>query len=221
MSPLSFSYIPEISIILPTYNRAKYLIDCINSVLNQTFKDWELIIIDDGSQDRTFEIINPLLEKYENIRYCKHKNRKLGLSRNAGIQASFGKYITFIDSDDQYKPNHLESRLEYMKANPEVDLISGGVETDGDIFVADYYQPGKLINTLECVMGGTFFAKRHVFFELNGFQNIPYGEDTNLWERAEKKFKTVKIFQPNTYLYTRAEESISKSFTKNIDGNND
>ncbi|MFM6453779.1 MAG: glycosyltransferase family 2 protein [Planktothrix sp.] len=77
----------------------------MNSVINQTFKDWELLIVDDGSQDQTFEIINPFLEQWENIRYLKHKNRKQSLSRNAGIQASFGKYITFIDSDDQYKPN--------------------------------------------------------------------------------------------------------------------
>ena len=221
MSPLNFSYIPEISIIVPTYNRAKYLSDCINSVLNQTFKDWELLIIDDGSQDATFEIISPFLEKHENIRYFKHKNRKMGLSRNAGIQASFGKYITFLDSDDQYKPNHLESRLEYMKTNPEVDCIAGGFETDGDIFVADYYQPGKLINAEECVMGASFFFKRHVLFELKGFQNISYGEDTDLWERAQKKFKTVKITQPRTYIYTRAEDSVSKSFTANIDLNND
>jgi glycosyltransferase involved in cell wall biosynthesis len=216
MSPLNFSYIPEISIIVPTYNRAKYLSNCIESVINQTFKDWELILIDDGSNDDTFDIINPFLQKHENIRYLKHKNRKMGFSRNAGIQASFGKYITFLDSDDQYKENHLESRLEYMKANPEVDFISGGFETEGERLVADYYQPGKYINLEECAVGGTFFVKRHVLFELKGFQDMPYAEDTDLWERAEKKFKTAKIYEPRTYLYTKSEDSVSKSFIANL-----
>ncbi len=216
MSPLNFSHTPEISIILPTYNRANYLSDCINSVINQSFQDWELIIVDDGSQDHTFEIINPFLKKSENIRYLKHKNRKQALSRNAGIQASFGKYITFLDSDDQYKPNHLEFRWEYMKANPEVDFIMGGCEMNGDRFVADYYQPGKLINIQDCAIGATFFVKRHVLFQLKGFKNIHYGEDADLWERAEKNFKTAKIPEIRTYIYNCSEDSVTQSFTPNI-----
>ncbi len=215
MSPLNFSYTPEISIILPTYNRAHYLNDCINSVINQTFKDWELLIVDDGSQDQTFEIINPFLEQWENIRYLKHKNRKQALSRNAGIQASFGKYITFLDSDDQYHPNHLELRWEYMNDHPEVDFIMGGYDTKEDRFVADYYQPGKLINVLDCAIAPTFFVKRHVIFQLQGFQNIHYGEDPDLWERAEKQFKTAKVPELKTYIYNFSEDGICNQFTIN------
>ncbi|MBR8837700.1 MAG: glycosyltransferase family 2 protein [Stigonema ocellatum SAG 48.90 = DSM 106950] len=202
---------PEISIILPTYNRATYLNRCIDSVINQTFKDWELIIVDDGSQDNSFEIVNTYVQNFNNIRYFKHQNRKTGYSRNAGIQASFGKYITFIDSDDSYKPNHLESRIEYMKANPEIDLISGGVETEQEMWVVDYFNQNQTINIRECVTGATFFAKRHVFFELQGFNNISYGEDTDLWDRAEKIFVTRKITEPQTYIYTTSETSNTKS----------
>jgi glycosyltransferase involved in cell wall biosynthesis len=216
MSPLNFSYTPEISIILPTYNRANYLNDCINSVINQTFKDWELLIVDDGSQDQTFEIINPFLEQWENIRYLKHKNRKQSLSRNAGIQASFGKYITFIDSDDQYKPNHLKLRWDYMNAHPEVDFIMGGCETQEDRFVTDYYQPGKLINILDCAIGATFFVKRHVLFQLQGFRNIHYGEDAELWKRAEQQFKTAKVPELKTYIYNFSEDSICHQFGVHI-----
>jgi len=216
MSPINFDINPEISVLLCTYNRDKYLSNCINSVINQTFKNWELIVVDDGSQDNTFEIVNPYLQKINNIRYVKHQNRKLGYAKNVGIQASFGKYITFIDSDDAYNPNHLESRIAYMKANPEIDLIQGGFFTDEDIFVADYFQPGQTINLRECVLGPTFFGKRHLFFELKGFKNIPYGEDTELWERAEKIFKTQKIYEPQTYIYTRAEHSITKSILENF-----
>jgi glycosyltransferase involved in cell wall biosynthesis len=216
MSTIIFDYTPEISIILCTFNRAKYLNKCIDSVINQTFTNWELIVVDDGSQDNTFEIVNPYLQKFQNIRYLKHQNRKLAYSKNAGIQASFGKYITFIDSDDSYQPTHLESRLQLMQANPEIDLIQGGFASDEEIWVADYFQPGKTINLRECVLGPTFFGKRQVFFDLHGFNNITYGEDTDLWERAEKIFKTYKLAEPQTYNYTRAEASITKSVLENL-----
>ncbi|RAM51247.1 MAG: glycosyltransferase family 2 protein [Hapalosiphonaceae cyanobacterium JJU2] len=216
MSSVIFDPTPEISVIVCTYNREKYLNHCIDSVITQTFQDWELIIVDDGSQDNSFAIVNNYLQEFNNIRYLKHKNKKQCYAKNAGIQASFGRYITFIDSDDVYKKNHLESRLEYMKFNPEVDLIQGGFATEEEIFVVDYYQPDKLINIQDCVLGPTFFGKRQVFFELRGFRHFSYGEDTDLWERAEKIFRTRKITEPKTYLYTRAETSVSKSFLENI-----
>lgn len=211
MSPIKFDYTPEISVILCTYNREKYLEKCINSVVNQTYEDWELLIVDDGSQDKTFEVVNPYVERYPNIRYLKHRNKKLAYAKNAGVQTSFGKYLTFIDSDDTYAPSHLQQRIEYLKANPEIDLIEGGFASDEEIFVADYFQPGKTINLRECVLGPTFFGKRKVFFELQGFNNIAYGEDTDFWHRAAKIFKTQKVSDLQTYIYTRAETSITKS----------
>jgi glycosyltransferase involved in cell wall biosynthesis len=211
MSSINFSIKPEITVILCTYNRVNYLKNCIDSVVNQTCKDWELLVVDDGSQDNTFQVVDSYLQKFPNIRYLKHQNRKPGYTRNAGIQASFGNYITFIDSDDSYKPNHLDSRLKYMKAHPEVDLIEGGCACEEEFFVVDYFQPDKTINIRECVLGATFFGKRHVFFQLQGFNNIPYGEDTEFWQRAEKIYQTQKIKQPETYIYTRAENSITKN----------
>ena len=216
MSSVTFDINPEITVILCTYNRLNHLKNCIDSVINQTFKDWELVVVDDGSQDNTFELVDSYLQEIPKIRYLKHRNRKLGYAKNAGIQASFGNYITFIDSDDAYKPNHLASRIEYMKANPEIDLIEGGFDSEEEIFVADYFQPGKTINLRECVLGPTFFGKRHIFFQLKGFHNIPYGEDTDFWERAEKICQTRKVKEPQTYIYTRAETSITKSVLEKI-----
>ncbi len=86
------------------------------------------------------------------------------MPKNVGIQACFGKYITFIDSDDTYLPNHLTTRLKYMESNPEVDLIAGGFVCDEDIFVADFFQPGKIINLRDCILGATFFWQTQSIF---------------------------------------------------------
>lgn len=211
MSPILFDINPEISVVVCTYNRAQYLERCIESVIHQTFQNWELLIVDDGSQDETFTIVNSYVQKFANIRYLKHQNRRQALAKNVGIQASFGQFITFLDSDDAYHPDHLESRLSYLKSHPELDLIQGGFYSEEEIFVVDYFQPGKTINLRECALGPTFFGKRRVFFELQGFQNIAYGEDTDLWQRATQKFQTQSIAEPQTYLYTRAETSVTKS----------
>lgn len=216
MMNLNFDPITEISIILPTYNRAQHLNRCIDSIINQTFKNWELIIVDDGSEDNTFNIVNPYIQEFKNIRYLKHKNRKPGYARNAGIQASFGSYITFIDSDDAFLSNHLESRLEYMKAHPNIDLIEGGFFTEEDVFVVDYFNRDQVINLKECVVGPTFFGKRSVFFELGGFNDILFVEDTEFWCRAEQKYNTQKLVEPQTYLYTRAQTSVTKSFLQTM-----
>ncbi|MBD2136869.1 glycosyltransferase family 2 protein [Anabaena sp. FACHB-1237] len=215
MPSIQFDTKPEISVILATYNRSDYLRNCINSVIEQTFENWELVIVDDGSEDNTTEVVNSYLQEYRNIRYIKHQNRKAAYARNAGIQASFGNYITFIDSDDTYKPHHLKSRLEFMQGNSEIDLIEGGCEMQ-EFFVVDYFQPHKLISVKECVLGGTFFGKRQVFFELSGFNNVAYGEDAEFWKRAEKIFNTYHLKQPETYIYTRSENSITKKVFEQI-----
>lgn len=99
---------PLVSVIMATYNRSGLLQRSIPSFINQIFKDCELIVVDDGSNDNSFEIVNHYMKHHENIRYIKHSNRKLSLSKNVGIAASAGKYIAFLDSDDEYQPDYLE-----------------------------------------------------------------------------------------------------------------
>ncbi|HOI30518.1 MAG TPA: glycosyltransferase family A protein [Melioribacteraceae bacterium] len=193
---------PIVSIVMPTFNRKDYLERSINSILAQTFKDWELIISDDGSSDGTFDIADKYLCKYENIRYIKHSNRKSPLATNAGILASSGRYITFIGSDDQYKPDHIQLRIGYMQNNPEVDMIHSGAEIIGHPFVKDKNDLTKEIHISECVIGGTFFGKREIFFELGGFKDLSYSDDSDFFERAVQKFKVRKV-DWNTYIYYR------------------
>ncbi|NTW83482.1 MAG: glycosyltransferase family 2 protein [Chlorobiaceae bacterium] len=209
---MRFSGSPEISVILPTFNREGHVGNAIESVLGQSYSNWELIIVDDGSSDMTFSAIDPYLMKFQGIRYMKHSNRKPALSRNAGIQASFGRYITFLDSDDIYLPEHLESRIAIMEKNPGTSLLSGGFLFDGDIMVKDRNDPKKLVHITECILAGTLFGKRELFHALEGFSALDYAEDADLWDRASEHFTIMKLDTPRTYCYRRAPDSITLNY---------
>ena len=196
------NFIPDFSIILPTFNRANYLEKSINSVITQTFKNWELLIIDDGSIDETFEIVEIYLQNDDRIKYLKHKNKKLPISLNTGIQISSGKYVTFLGSDDEYKSDHIKLRFTEMEKNPNIDSLHGGLEIIGDEFVKDKNDLTKLIHLDDCKVGGTFFGKREMFIKLNGFRNLNYAEDSDFYER-EKSNYTFKKVDFRTYIYYR------------------
>ena len=192
----------EISVIMAVYNRELVISRAINSLLKQTFKNWELIVVNDGSEDATLEILKGYKSNYNNIRVINQDHKNLSESRNRGIAASIGKFITFLDSDDEVLPRHLEARYNYMINHPETDLIHGGVTIIGDAFVADRNDKKKMIPIYDCVIGGTFFGKREVFEQLSGFNNLPYSEDFEFLERALKIFRVEKVIYP-TYIYHR------------------
>lgn len=114
----------KISIITPTHNREKIIERTITSILNQTYSDWELIIIDDGSSDNTLEF----LKRYVNNKKIKvigyKKNRGVNYARNRGIEMSSGDYITFLDSDDEFYENSLEVIVNYIKKYPKNKILN-------------------------------------------------------------------------------------------------
>ena len=201
MMQLYKSFVPLVSIIIPTFNRVILLKRAIDSVIAQSFKDFEIIIADDGSKDNTFDLVVEFQNKFENIRYLRHSNRKLPINLNTAIQTSIGKYITFLGSDDEYKTNHIELRVKEIESN-DFDFIHGGVEVVGNPYVKDKFDRSKLVHLDQCTIGGTFFAKREVFINMNGFKNIEYSEDSDFLERAKNKFKIKKVDHP-TYIYYR------------------
>ncbi len=194
--------IPLVSVILTVYNRQNSLKRSLNSLIAQSFRDWELIAIDDGSTDDSCAILEEYAGLFNNIKVYKQENRKLAYSRNRGILLARGKYITFLDSDDEYKENHLAERVKYMNRHPETDLIHGGVKIIGDEFVRDRNNRFCFIHLSECTVGATFFGKRHVFETLHGFKENIYSEDSEFMVRAAKFYHIEKLgFK--TYIYHR------------------
>ena len=174
----------------------------IDSVLQQDFQDFELIIIDDGSKGNDRKELLAYVEKYEDkIVYIRHSNRGQAESINRGVLISSGEFITILDSDDEYKVHHLSSCLEEME---HVDLICSTAETVVDS-VEDYYVPdkndlSKPIHLDDAILFGTLFGHQKVFKSID-FKG-GFAADSAFFERAETLFKTKKVFK-RSYIYYR------------------
>jgi len=118
---------PKISIIVPVYNTEQYLEKCLDSLVNQTFKDIEIIVVNDGSPDNSEKIIKSYCDKYTNIRYIKQENGGLSASRNKGVKQATGDYLMFLDSDDWISADACERIIDKLE------------ETKSDILVAGIY----------------------------------------------------------------------------------
>lgn len=114
-----------ISIIIPVYNVEKYLRECLDSVLRQTYRDFEVWLIDDGSTDNSCEICDEYVDKYGNFHVIHKTNAGLGMARNTGIENANGEYITFLDSDDYWEKDMLETLIRVMQEK-KVDICKSG-----------------------------------------------------------------------------------------------
>lgn len=121
---------PEVSIIMPAYNAGKYIEESIQSVLNQTHQNWELLIVNDGSTDNTQIIAESYAAKDPRVKLINQVNSRLGAARNKGIQNALGDWIAFLDSDDLWTSLKLEKQMLVSKEFPDVDMIY----TDGWVF---------------------------------------------------------------------------------------
>ena len=195
---------PLVSIVLCTYNRAHLVTRAIASVLTQSYRNWELIIIDDGSGDATGQAVMPVVKSDSRIMYFYHANTGLARSRNIGITLASGRYTTFLDSDDEYRDDHLSTRIKAMGEQPPPALIYGGIEYVGPAdrqYVLDAQNPGERIHLSKCYASGTFFARTSVFKRLQGFRDLPFAEDLDFVRRARKKgLKITRVKEP-TYRY--------------------
>lgn len=122
-------HMPRVSVIIPTYNTAEYIPQAIESVLNQTYSDWELIVVNDGSTDSTASVMNQFDDPRVRYIYQTHKGRSS--ARNTGIAHSLGEYLAFLDADDMYHPSKLEVQVAHLDHHSEIGLsYHSGVEID-------------------------------------------------------------------------------------------
>ncbi len=206
---------PFFSIIITTYNREHLVERAVQSLLNQTETDWEAWVIDDGSTDQTEAVLRPLLKEGSKLHYYKQENQGVIGAKNKGIELALGNYIGFLDSDDTFKPNHLESRKTILQTHPEIDFLHGGVEIIGNQYVPDCYHPEKLIHLKDCAISGTFFIKQSAMIGLKGFAGDNLTTDAEFFERVKTLGLQLKKTDIATYVYHRdAGSSITKDMLK-------
>lgn len=207
-----------VSIVMPAYNAEKYISKSIDSVLLQTHNNWELIIVNDGSSDRTSDVVdlyNDIRIKLFNIDNCG-----VACARNIGINYVKGDYIAFLDSDDYWIENKLEVQLYYMLCNSNLVMTY----TDYFSFIDEsklipnkQLYPFKISNPTDRLLVFNYIAtltvmvKASVVFELEGFDNTFFGtEDWDFWIRISKRGKLGYINQKLAF-YREHNEGISKN----------
>lgn len=185
---------PLISVILPVYNGEDHLIECIESILNQTFKEFEFIIVDDASTDSTVQLLKDFAKKDYRITIITHEvNQKQTAAANTAIKNANGKYLARMDADDLALPNRLEQQVTFMEENPNIGLLGSWVDiidNDGKILKIWYTHAtnGYLGWNL---LFGTGFAHSSVMMRSDivknvGYYQSPEAEDYDLWSRISR-----------------------------------
>jgi glycosyltransferase involved in cell wall biosynthesis len=204
---------PTVSVIIPTYDRAHLIGRSIQSVLDQTYHDFEIIVIDDGSIDNTEDIVKTFKDK--RIIYIKHDtNKGAAAARNTGIEASRGKYMAFQDSDDEWLPEKLEKQMNVFKtAQPEVGVVYTDMLKIGENGRTEYLHSAQVTNKNLIdsetnnyqawgLTVGTSIIRKDCFDAIGLFnENFPRHEDLELFIRLSKHYSFVHIKEPLVKYY--------------------
>ena len=211
---------PKVSVIIPTCNRAGFLRGAIDSVLSQTFQDFEIVVVDDASTDNTPEIVACFHD--ERIKFIRHKSRKgAAIARNTGITNSKCDYIAFLDDDDEWFPDKLAKQMAVMLASPlEVALVYTGYyivdrasgEITGQMIPTKSGDLSEALLIGNCI-GGTscVLVKKDCFKKVGMFDEaLPPVEDYDLWIRISRSFHFDYVKEP-LLKYNVHPQSISKN----------
>ena len=185
-----------ISVITPTYNRARFLPAAVASVLSQTFGDFELIIVDDGSEDNTPDVLKPFLAD-RRVRYVYQENQGQSHARNLALKQATGDFIAFLDSDDVWARDKLEKQLAVFRANSEVDIVHGDeaiINEQGSVVSLQNMRrySGRITRYLladNSVSITTALVRRRCFDEMGGFDtSVGVADDYELWLRFSARY---------------------------------
>ena len=187
---------PLISIILCTYNRGHLIERAIRSVFRQTWKDWELIIVDDGSTDGSGALLSSFARRTPGVRYFRQENRGPASARNVGLRRARGEYVAFLDSDDEYTPGHLARMARYLGDHRRLDAVYGILKPVGPRtrqYVPDVDHPGRRIHVSRCHATGTLLARRASLRLIGGFRLVPFSEDYDLIRRLGRRCRIARV----------------------------
>ncbi|MBI4341883.1 MAG: glycosyltransferase family 2 protein [Candidatus Omnitrophica bacterium] len=194
---------PAVSVILPTHNRAELLMEAVESVRTQTFASWELLIVDDGSADGTAEAVRAACAADPRIRSIRQANQGVAAARNAGIAASRGELIAFLDDDDRWLPRKLEAQTAFMQAHAALGFSYTRYQFVGGLSGRVRIDPPRLLTTFEellsvnCINTSTVMVRRDALDTVGGFKAVyQLNEDYHLWLRIAQQFPIGALGDP-------------------------
>ena len=210
----------KVSVIIPCYNQGKYVSDAINSVLAQTYKDIEIVIVNDGSTDNSNEIIKTFADKYKNILFFdENKNKGVINARNMAIEAASGEFILPLDADDTIEPTYIEKAVKILKENPNIGIVYCKARMFG---IKNEYWDLKDFDKSNILYENCIFCtalfRRTDFFNVGKYKDyMKFGfEDYDLWlSFIEQGFDVYRIEEVLFNYRKYKEESRSDICSKN------
>lgn len=212
---------PRVSVIMPCFNEAQRLPASVGSVANQTFKDFELIVVDDGSQDNSLDVLTDLAAQYPFLRVFAQENRGAGAARNKGLKEARGEYIAFLDADDTWHPDCLLKLYSKLSSTPDAVLVYCGWQNIGvdagraKPFVPPDYENEQKIETLLRGCRWPIHAaltRKDAIDKAGGFdEQWSSCMDYDLWLRVASKGKIVRVPEVLAYYHHHEGEQITKN----------
>lgn len=210
---------PLVSVIIPTFNSEKYISDTIASVQKQTYQNWEIVIVDDCSTDRTQDIVLDFSKSDERIKfYPLEKNSGAGIARDFAVSKASGKYISFLDSDDLWKPEKIEKQVDFMIKNnlPFTFSFYDCINEQGESLNKRIEAPKNL--SYRQLFFCNFVGNLTGIYDVDFFGKIPISkirkrQDWMQWLMILKKIKTAQPVPESLAFYRIRENSISNSKT--------
>lgn len=208
---------PAVSIVLPSYNGARFLRQSIDSCLQQSFPDWELIIVDDGSTDETDQVIRSYRES--RILSIRHSiNRRLPAALNTGFRMCRGEFLTWTSCDNRYSPDALEVLVDFLRRNRDTDLVYADCNLiDERGRKVGHYQTGPTERLIDHnVIGACFLYRREVYRVIGNYEVASFlAEDYDYWLRTSQQFRLTHL--PRTlYDYRLHPDSLTSKFSNEI-----
>jgi glycosyltransferase involved in cell wall biosynthesis len=203
---------PVISVIIPAYNRSSTIARSVQSVLVQTFQDFEIIVIDDGSTDTTREVVQKIADKRIHL-ICHHGNQGAAVARNTGMQAATGEYIAWLDSDDEWLPEKLDIQLQALNLSASnaracytaYELFDGG---QSRLYIPEHTDYKKLFLRCDQAPGSSLLFERSILQEIGYLDtSLRRYEDWDWLLRYCSKYCLVAIDQPLTRVYFTPDRS--------------
>ncbi|HFU4234897.1 TPA: glycosyltransferase family 2 protein [Streptococcus suis] len=211
-----------VSIVMPAYNCEKYVVEAINSILAQTYRNWELLVLDDGSKDNTLRIIEEFSQKDSRIKALPNgKNMGVSATRNRGIELASGEWIAFLDSDDMWKPEKLEKQFEIVEKEAAEFLFTGSsyINEEGEAYKEIFEVPEKITykklrnqNVISC---SSVLVKKK-YFEHIKMEKDEMHEDYAVWLRILKTGVTAFGVNEPLLIYRISRNSKSGNKMKTV-----